>query len=291
MERDNNLSTIKLTDSKFSNILMNGIRMGQSVLLENIDQTLDPFLEPVLQKQIHKKGGQIVLKLGDDEVPYSKDFKFFITTKLPNPHYLPEICIKVTIINFTVTPGGLEDQLLVEVVRYEKPELEEEKDKLIMMLAEFKKELKEIEDKILKNVAEASDDILNDEELINNLDQSKQTSTTINAKMKEAENTAKKINKTREMYRTVAIRGSILYFVIADLSLVDPMYQYSLEFFSKLFNLRLDKSQKAEDIETRLKILLLDITESFYVNICRGLFEKDKLLYSFLIACSLLRRK
>ena len=60
-----------------------------------------------------------MIKLGSEMIPYSKDFKFFITTKLSNPHYLPEICIKVTLINFTVTPEGLEDQLLVEVVKYE----------------------------------------------------------------------------------------------------------------------------------------------------------------------------
>lgn len=97
----------------------------------------------------------------------------FITTKLPNPHYLPEICIKVAIINFTVTKEGLEDQLLVEVVRYERPELEQQKDQLIVQLADFNRQLKETEDKILKLVAEASEDILNDEELILTLDQSK----------------------------------------------------------------------------------------------------------------------
>jgi len=64
------------------------------------------------------------MRLGDTDVPYNDDFKFLLTTKLANPHYLPEICIKVTVINFTVTPEGLEDQLLVDVVKYEQPELE-----------------------------------------------------------------------------------------------------------------------------------------------------------------------
>jgi dynein heavy chain len=58
-----------------------------------------------------------LLKLGDKDITYSPDFRFYITTKLSNPHYLPEVAIKVTLINFNVTPAGLEDQLLVEVVR------------------------------------------------------------------------------------------------------------------------------------------------------------------------------
>jgi len=169
-----------------------------------------------------------------------------ITTKLANPHYLPEICIKVTVINFTVTPDGLEDQLLVDVVKFEQPELEQQKDQLVVQLSEFKRQLQDTEDKILKLVSEASDDILNDEELIVTLDQSKQTSIAINERMVEAEKTAKMINENRENYRPVARRGSVLYFVVADLALIDPMYQYSLEYFSKLFNKRLEKSARSD---------------------------------------------
>lgn len=58
---------------------------------------------------------------GDNDIDYDPGFRLFMTTKLPNPHYLPEVCIKVTVINFTVTMQGLEDQLLGEVVRLERP--------------------------------------------------------------------------------------------------------------------------------------------------------------------------
>ena len=139
-------------------------------------------------------------------------------------------------------------------------------------------------------VSEAGEDILEEEELIITLDQSKQTSVAINERMAEAEKTSAMINDSRESYRAVACRGSVLYFVIADLSLVDPMYQYSLEFFIKLFRRRLELSKQSEVQEERLQILIDDQTEAFYKAICRGLFEKDKLLYSFLNATSILRR-
>ena len=97
---------------------------GNPVLIENIDESLDPSLEPLLTKDVRKVNGQDSIKLGDTWVAISSDFKFMVTTKLSNPHYLPEVCIKVTLINFTVTPSGLEDQLLVDVIKFEQPELE-----------------------------------------------------------------------------------------------------------------------------------------------------------------------
>lgn len=114
----------KLADPKFLNIIEGGCKAGLPALLENIDETLDPSLGPLMERNIVKDKGGWVIKLSDGLVPWNPEFNFYITTKMANPHYLPEICIKVTLINFTVTPEGLEDQLLVDVVKYEQPELE-----------------------------------------------------------------------------------------------------------------------------------------------------------------------
>lgn len=287
---DQNIQVIKLSEKDFLRTLENGIRYGAPVLLENIGEELDPSLEPVLLKQVFKRGGQLLLRLGDSDIPYSDEFRFFITTKLANPHYMPEVCIKVTVINFTVTMSGLEDQLLVDVMKNERPDLEEKKGALVVSIAADQKALKDIENRILALLASASGNILDDEELIETLAQSKVTSTGINGRLTEAETTTKLINETRESYRVVATRGSVIYFVIASLALVDPMYQYSLRFYKDLFNLRLKKSEKDDDVSKRLNILINDVTLFMYTNVCRGLFEKDKLMYAFMMASSIERQ-
>ena len=73
----------------------NILQMCLQVLLENIGEELDPMLEPLLLKQTFKQGGTISIKLGDSTIEYSPEFKFYMTTKLRNPHYLPETAVKV----------------------------------------------------------------------------------------------------------------------------------------------------------------------------------------------------
>jgi dynein heavy chain len=81
-----------------------------------------------------------------------------MTTKMPNPHYLPEIFIKLTIINFTVTFMGLEEQLLGDVVVQEKPEVERERDNIVVSMDRDKNTLIKIEDTILKLLAESTEE-------------------------------------------------------------------------------------------------------------------------------------
>ena len=70
-------------------------------------------MEPLLLKQVFRQSGVDMIKLGDSVIEYSKDFRFYITTKLRNPHYLPELATKVSLLNFMITPDGLEDQARV----------------------------------------------------------------------------------------------------------------------------------------------------------------------------------
>lgn len=147
-----------------------------------------------------------------------------------------------------ITPEGLEDQLLGTVVRCERPELEEEKNVLILQSAENKKLLKEIEDKILEVLSTSEGNILEDETAIKVLSSSKLVANDIQSKQAIAEETEKKIDEARMGYKPIAEHSTILFFSIADLANIDPMYQYSLTWF---FNLFVSSIEKADKVNTR----------------------------------------
>ena len=290
-EQKNGLKVIKLTDSTFLRTLENAIRIGQPVLLEEIEETLDPALEPILLKQTFVAGGRTLIRLGDSDIDYDKNFRFYMTTKMANPHYLPEICIKVTIINFTVTLSGLEDQVLADVVRLERPDLEELRTQLVIKINADKEQLKGIEDKILHLLFTSEGNILDNEALINTLADSKVTSGIIDKRLEDAEKTEISISQTREKYRPVATRGSVLYFVVAALANVDPMYQFSLKYFTDIFNATIVKAEKIDDLNKRLTQLMELCSLDIYSNVSRGLFEKHKLMYSFMMTVDILRQR
>ena len=290
------MAVVKLTDKGFLSTFENAVRFGKWVLLEDVGEELDPALEPLLLQQMLMIKGQAHIKLGESTIPYNDQFHLYITTKLPNPHYAPELQVKVTLLNFTITPSGLTDQMLGTVVAKEQPELESKKNSLTVSNARMKKQLADTEDAILRMLNEASGDILDDSSLIDTLAQSKKTSAEITERVNEAEVIEREIDDARRAYVCVAERASLLYFCIADLSSIDPMYQYSLAWFVQLFIAAIANAppSSVEDgqspMDARLDSLNAYFTHSLYTNVSRSLFEPHKLLFSFLLTLRILQR-
>ncbi|KAK7201222.1 dynein heavy chain [Novymonas esmeraldas] len=291
MEKENNLRVVKLSDANYMRTLENAIRVGLPVLIENVGESLDAALDPVLLQQTYRSQGRLLIKLGDSEVDYDPKFRLYMTTKLANPFYLPELQIKATIINFTVTQTGLENQLLADVVRVEMAELEQRADQTVLDIANGKDELKALEDKILKLLASSTGNILDNEQLVNTLQEAKTTSENVSDALRVAEETQRDIEVARDRYRPVARRGATVYAVITELAGLNHMYQNSLDFFKQLFVLTLRQTEKQDTVDRRVATLLPAVTLRSYNTICRGLFEADKLIFAVLLYVHVARQE
>lgn len=149
--------------------------------------------------------------LGEDEVDWHDDFKLFMTSRLTNPSWSPELYAKTVVIDFTVTRTGLEEQLLGVVINQEKAELEETLNNLMTEINQNVARLKDLDEKLLDTLANCDKDrILEDKELVDMLSKVKSESKKVETTIKNAEENKIQINKQRKEYEEVARIGSVL---------------------------------------------------------------------------------
>ena len=272
------LKVIRLGQKGYLEAIERAISNGDCVLIENLEEDMDPVLDPVIGRNTIKKGRAI--KIGDKDVDYSPSFRLILHTKLANPHYKPELQAQCTLINFTVTRDGLEDQLLAEVVSKERPDLEATKSQLTKQQNDFKITLKGLEDNLLSRLSAAEGNFLGDTELVENLENTKKTANEIEIQVIQAKETEIAINEAREFYRPAAARGSLLYFILNDLNKINPLYQFSLKAFNVIFHNSMDKAEAADELKVRVENLIDSLTYSVFVYTTRGLFEADKIIFT-----------
>lgn len=306
---DRNLQVVRLGQKDLIRKLELALDRGTTLLIENLGETLEAVLNPVIQRATIKRGSKFFIKVGDKECDFHPDFKLYLHTKLSNPHYPPEIQAETTLVNFTVTIQGLEDQLLDLVVEKERNDLAMLSEELVKQQNGFTIKIKELEDSILSSLAAAEGDITEDVALIEGLEDTKKISEEIAEKQVEAKITQESIKITREKYRGVANRSSLLFFLMNDLVKIHTYYIYSLAAFKKVFFRGIDsvaekveeddedledgeqpvkKEKTDEELAARCVVLLDSITLTTFNYVRRGLFEVDKLTVATMLALKIM---
>ncbi|XP_052742928.1 dynein axonemal heavy chain 8 [Bicyclus anynana] len=283
MEKLNSLIVTTLNHKYFRNHVEDCVSLGLPMLIEDVAEELDPALDNILEKNYIKIGSSFKVKLGDKEIDVTAGHKIYITTKLPNPAYTPEISARTSIIDFTVTMQGLEDQLLGRVILTEKAEMEAERTQLIMDVTANRRKMQELEANLLHKLTTIQGSLVEDVSLIQVLNITKSTATEVKEKLDIAKETEQKINIAREEFRPVATRGSVLYFLICNMSLVCNMYQTSLAQFLERFDISMERSQPSPITFKRIAFIIDYLTYDVWKYISRGFYEKHKYLFTLLL--------
>ncbi|KAK8866475.1 hypothetical protein M9Y10_009438 [Tritrichomonas musculus] len=283
-----NLVVLHFDQNDFMPRLRTCISTGFPVLIEDVGLKLDPSIEPILSHEISKIDGKLQISLGGEIVSYNDKFRLYLATKYPNPHYTPEICSQLSLINFTTTSEGLTDLLLNNLLEVEREDLDKKRISIMESNAESFKKLKEIEVDILKIVSNAGDDILDDDNAIQTLQTAQSTSASIEKQMALSEKTEQQIQQFKARFQTVAERASLLYFCAADFGVIDPMYQFSLKWFVPLFRSAISEIDHSQDQAQLIPTLHKSIAKEFYTSVSYSLFSRHKLLFSTLMTFRIL---
>ena len=227
-ESTNGLIVTRMNNPKLVNILGECISDGKSIMIENLGEMIDATLGPVIGRNTKKQGTKYVYQLGNSEFVIHDNFRFFLQTKLSNPHYPPEIQAEATLINFTVTEDGLEDQLLDLIVKMERPTLAQRKEEVINSQNEGKIKLGELQRTILKDL-NTPGDLLENKALVERLENAGKVSQEVKIAMEEAAKAEIEINISSNFYRPAAARGSLIFFLMSSMYKMHTFYIYSLE--------------------------------------------------------------
>ncbi|XP_044772138.1 dynein axonemal heavy chain 14 [Neomonachus schauinslandi] len=315
------LQELSIKDSGYIQTIENAMKTGGSVLLQNLPETLAPSLKAILKKDIHQRRGQYFIRVDDSEIEYNSKFRLYIATEIDNPHFPQSVYNFVTMINFTVTFQGLQEELLSTILTHEVPSLENQRLQLLESISLDATTLEELEEKTLNVLQNAQECVLDDEEIVDILRKAKMTSNEISKRIKATEKAESQIQETRKSYLPIATRGALLYFLVAGLAQVNCMYQFSLDWFRQAFiqavvsgrkeqeepgskrekmslkkirdTTNLSKEPKLESegnlSQRHLKNSIDVLTRSIFKVVSSALFNQHKLCFSFRLCITIMQ--
>ena len=314
------IAKTSFTDASFLKHLESAMRFGTLLLITDVE-AVDPILNPVLNREITKAGGRVLMRLGDQDIDFSPSFSLYLSTRDSSCRFSPDLCSRTTVINFTVTPGGLQSQCLSAVLKAEQPEVELQRSELIKSQGEYRSRLMQLEKALLHalrsvlvtccarvtqclrsghgrcrlladvtNVCGASaaeGNILDDDSIVATLQRLKTESRDIESKMDQSEHVRARVQQVTRMYEPLADAASRVYFSLQSLREVSPLYQFSVRGFLHVFNRVVAANPNLADLRdkaARLRVLTHDTFQAAFHHACHSLQERHRLSLALRLA-------
>merc|ERR550532_778660 len=283
--KDRKITKTSFLDDSFRKNLESALRFGNPLLVQDVEN-YDPILNPVLNRELRKTGGRVLITLGDQDIDLSPSFTIFLSTRDPTVEFPPDICSRVTFVNFTVTRSSLQTQCLNQVLKAERPDIDQKRSELLKLQGEFQLRLRHLEKNLLPCLNEAKGRILDDDNVINNLETLKTEAAEVGRKVDETDQVMADIEETSRQYLPLSSACSSIYFTIESLHQVHFLYQFSLQFFLDIYHsLMVDPQLEGiKEPTARLALITQNLYSTCYERVTRGVLHQDRLVFALLLA-------
>ncbi|OLL22334.1 Dynein heavy chain, cytoplasmic [Neolecta irregularis DAH-3] len=280
------LTITSFLDDAFVKHLESALRFGNPILIHDAEY-LDPILNHVLNKEYQKTGGRVLIQLGKQEIDFSPAFRLYLCTRDPSATFSPDICGRVTFVNFTTTRSSLQAQCLNEVLKTERPDVDQRRNNLIKSQGEFKLHLRRLEKRLLQALNESQGNILDDDLVIATLETLKLEAAEITRKVSETEGVMLEVEEITARYKPIAVACSTIFVTLEQLQQLNHFYQFSLDYFQGIFQSVLKDTKKLDDISDygkRVDLLTRAIFTSTFAKTSQALLHEDHLVLALLLA-------
>ncbi|GAA6009794.1 hypothetical protein JCM11491_000816 [Sporobolomyces phaffii] len=284
--KDRKISTTSFLDEAFLKNLESALRFGTPLLIQDVEY-LDPILNTVLNKELRRAGGRVLIRLGNQDIDFSPSFTMFLSTRDPSVEFATDLNSRVTMVNFSITRASLQTQSLAQVLRVERPQVDKKRSDLLRLQGEFRARLLHLEKSLLAALNESQGNILDDDKVIGTLETLKREAADVTRKVEETDSIMAEVEEVTNEYLPLAQASSNVFFVLDELNLLNHFYQFSLRFFSDIFDyvlLRNPSLQGVTDPHERLSILLDDLFLHVFKRTSRALLHTDHLTLAVLLA-------
>ena len=283
--KDRRLTVTSFLDDSFTKQLESSLRFGNPILIQDAEH-LDPILNHVLNKEYQKTGGRVLIQLGKQEIDFSPAFKLYLSTRDPSANFAPDICSRTTFVNFTVTQSSLQTQTLNEVLKSERPDVDERRSNLIKMQGEFSVHLRQLEKRLLQALNESRGNILDDDRVIETLETLKKEAAEISAKVSQTAGVMTEVENITKEYTVVAQSCSAIFAVLEQLHHLNHFYQFSLQYFTQIFDSVLKKVKNSGaglSHAARIDMILTELFMDTYRRTALSLLQKDRVTLAMLL--------
>lgn len=221
-------------EDSFVKVLEDAMRFGGTILIQNAE-AYNPILDSVLRGNFVQNGGRKSLQLGSKLVEILNDFSLILYTRDAHTSIPSFVSSRCTILNFSVTIGNLQNQVLNISLQHSRPELFKKRVELISLQGDYQIRLLGLRKLLLMVLNDVSGTILDSDEIIESLEQLESESSEISERIGESEEVMFEVDKTRNEHSELACHSKAIYRILTILSEWNKFYNFSLATYIGIF--------------------------------------------------------